>query len=352
MRKEVIKKIWADPVWSKVISTGIIAIVSSVGFALWHFISGLSFGSILKEIWSFLVTLVCFPMLLILVACVFVLISIYKRLNVLNTSADGEKPKENNDRDSSSWIKDMDSLPLEYYGKDYHFFNERLGKAFPGWSDDIKWFRAKDAVDRLEILLATPLQFRKSTQNRDGSISNGVETPLWWFRDISSSDIAHFKRRSKTKILLNGNIELDISKIAVYKTRARDFDFVYAETVPERPSGAYRHKPEWMKESVDKRGYFWEEYALVKDTAITLEEYDDGAAEINGKIVPVPPSVRSHMRFLTKYNFIITFNSSPYNSTKFEEYSLEYFKDILSGSKSYEEFFHWLLEFDRWEGRK
>lgn len=342
--KAWIVKIWKDPVGSAVIAGVLLIVLSQVAVAFWHLVTGVSYQELVNRIWTFIVTPLAVPAVVFHVLVAFAITRAFMHFSKFYRSQSEKR--------SGAIMRKAQEPPIFHWGKDYHFFHSRLSNAFPGWSNEIKWYLGKEAVDRLSILLSEPLEFTGVRLNEDGKEHKYREIPLWWFRDTSSMHILNFRRIGSSKVLMNDHDELHVDKIAVYKTSARWFDFVYVETLPEKPSGAYEHDPELIKDCVATTGYYWEQYAMIGNRPITREEYDDGAAEIDGKVVPLPDDIKSRTRYLTKYNFIMTVNSSPYNSTKFEMQSLNYFNGMLCGSLKHEDFFNWLISFDRWEGRR
>lgn len=144
-----------------------------------------------------------------------------------------------------------------------------------------------------------------------------------------SLQIERFELISRTKCLINHD-ELEINKIAVFHGDVYYRDFVYVETKPDKQIGLYGHTKQEIKEASKPYGYFSEEYALYNGKPIKRAEYDDGAALINGKVVNTF-GADLRRRFLTKYNFIITAASSPYNSHAFDRMSEKYFNGILDG---------------------
>jgi hypothetical protein len=248
-------------------------------------------------------------------------------------------------RSNSTKTQTEESLPVFEHGKDRYFFSARLGQAFPGWYDEIKWYSEKEAVNRLCIFFQHPIYFKYVPDEPQFSDCISYIAPLWGFRGFTSIQIEQFDQVSKGKVKLNDNHELVIGKIAVHKTRAQRFDFIYVETLPEKSVGLNKLTDKEIADCVKEFGYCWEEYALIGKTPISVESWGDGAAEINGQVVSVPSDARTKLRYLTKYNFLLISNSSPYNCPKFEAESKEFFDDVLNGRKSYQELFSWLRVF-------
>lgn len=202
------------------------------------------------------------------------------------------------------------------------FFDEKMCDAFPGKRGLNLIEDPEIAINRLELLLKQPIIFRD-------------KRPIWWFRGSSSTNIENFKRISSTKCLLNHK-EIVIDKLYYYRDDARYYqDFVYILTKPEQQIGINNFTNEAIKKYIQKSGYFNEEYALLNDIPISRAEYDDGSAEINGKIVNASDA-KLRVRFLSPYNFVITAQHSPINSGKYDKKIEELFSGLLNGTKNIE----------------
>lgn len=129
--------------------------------------------------------------------------------------------------------------------------------------------------------------------------------------------------------------EQNINKIAAYHSNRYWQSFVYVELNADKPIGLYdyadRHIEDWLQD----HGYYHEEYGLFDNVPITRECYDDGAAEINGKITDTS-GAELRVRYLTKYNFIIASRDSPISNQAFENYSEVAMNEILSGKNTVE----------------
>jgi len=174
------------------------------------------------------------------------------------------------------------------------FLSYRIAKAFPGIRG-LHWFNnPKEALDRLELLLKTPLSFEKTLG--DGVSSN----PIWWSRGYSDMDIGKFNRVSETKCLMDFE-ELEIDKIAVYHSNIYWQSLVYVEVKGEESIGLYSQTQEDINRMIDNFGYACEEYGLYDNIPVSRPCYDDGAAVIDGKIVDISDA-ELRVRFLSKYN--------------------------------------------------
>jgi hypothetical protein len=333
LNKSTLKKIWNDPVGSKVIAFLITGFLSLIGtlivLAVKAIYLRMPFASIFSQARHFLSTSYGVPVwiIFIVVALLFsLLLQIVKRIKVLKSKG-------------IEITESTQEVPYFHYEeKDYYFFSEKVGNAFPGIRNELKWYNSKEALDRLEIFLKPPLTFR-------GETDNTWINPIWWFRGMSSMYIESFERLNKTKCLINRS-EFVVEKIGVYHDSSLYKNFIYVETLPEKPTGLYDHNPESIKQSKEYFGYCWEEFGLLNGRPIKREEYDDGAAVINGKVVDASKAI-SRVRYLSKYNFIITSHNSPFNSRKFETFSEDIMNKMLMGEKTFEDLLEFLMSFSR-----
>ena len=178
------------------------------------------------------------------------------------------------------------------------FFHHRICSSFPGVRE-LQWFQdPQEALDRLELLLKKPLFFEKS-------VGHGTTCdPLWWFRPLRALYVKRFRRINETRCLLNYD-ELEVEKIAVFRSNAYWQSFVYVQTKADVPIGIYSYAPEDFKRMKNNFGYAYEEYGLFEDIPITRECFDDGAAVIDGKVTDTF-GAELRGRYLSKYNFIIS----------------------------------------------
>jgi len=219
------------------------------------------------------------------------------------------------------------------------FFSRRIAKSFPGIRG-LKWFKnPKEATDRLELLLKKPLTFEKS-------LGYGVTSdPIWWSRGYSDLPITHFERLSETKCLIDSE-ELEIDKIAVYHSMAYWQCVVYVQVNGEEPIGLYSQTEKNIKDIIQRRGYYDEEYGLYDGIPITRSCYDDGAAVIDGKVTDTS-GAKLRVRYIGQYNFIIASKFSPIACNEFEEYSETAFNDILRGKLRFEDMLKFIEKLPR-----
>lgn len=209
------------------------------------------------------------------------------------------------------------------------FVAHRIAKAFPGVRN-IKWFNGEQAIKGISRFLKYPLRFDKAE-------GHGLyRDPIWWFRGGSALSIDKFEVLSDDKVLI-GVDELKINKIAVFNASSYYHSFVYVETLPDEPTGVYEYSEGQIDRRTQEFGYADEEFGLFNGTPIKREEYDDGAAIINGEYVDTI-NAKLRCRFLSKYNFIIVAKSSPYNSREGNLLGSRYMNAILKGESSIEEF--------------
>lgn len=84
-------------------------------------------------------------------------------------------------------------------------------------------------------------------------------------------------------------------------------------------------------------GEYHEEYAVYEGHAITRAEFDDGAAEIDGKIVDITGKAEVRVRYLTPYNFIICAKWNPLNENKYDGIVESILNGILRGVRTIDE---------------
>lgn len=242
----------------------------------------------------------------------------YKELleNIVGMANDIVKKENKSDSEDISDFRDSTS-----------FFDYRMKKAFPGVRGIKEFSNSKECVDRLEILLRSPLN--KSQQ--------GMVDPIWWFRGGSNLDINSFKRLSSTKFLM-GVDEIEVKRIIVYASNYYFRKFIYVESYPEKSVGIYG---EIDKTAIDKwiqqYGEYHEEYAVFKDNVITREEYDDGAAVINGQVEDTKGEAELRIRYLTPYNFIICAKWNPLNNRVYDSGIEKILNGMLTGENDINE---------------
>ncbi|NQX54406.1 hypothetical protein HQN86_12345 [Pedobacter panaciterrae] len=322
----LIKNNWNDPVWSKVISAIIITVGGSILTLGWIGIKSLidnaSLLSSLKKFWFFLIEKVTISVNW-LTLCLVVVIGLSFLIPFILTLAG--KIKANIEPEVE---KDDEPAELEIiHDRSTIFFDYRLADAFPGLPG-IKWHSGAEAARRLGIVLKQPLRFSPESPQ--------INNPVWWFRGGKNANIKTFKIVDGNKILLD-YYEHTIEKIAVSRADNSKHSFIYVQTKAESPTGVYKNSKEHRKHRIANYGYDWEEYAIFNGKhKISREQYDDGAAEVKGKVLERESS-ELRIRYLTKYNFVIAAIQSPINSRDFDQNSSEIFDGILNGTKKFDE---------------
>lgn len=327
---------WRDPVWSKVISSGIVVILGSTFTYIYllakTLIDKISFKEAFLQLISLLKGKSLINNFIIFVGSLVILFTIIRSFIKFYSNLSIKAQQDNKEGKAGEGDK---KLPIANY-KSTVFFNYRLAKAFPG-QRGLKWYdNPKIAVERLSILFKEPLNFRSGP-------SEFSSQPIWWFRGYSSMYIRKIKIISKTKILLDKQ-ELEIKRIAVNVDIAYHKCFIYVEVLGEKQTGLYNFQPTDIKKHVETFGYSWEEYGLINKKPIRREEYDDGAATIKNKVVDAS-NADLRIRYLTDYNFIIAAHESPYNSDKIDV-SETWYNEILKGEKTAESFLAFLCSFN------
>ena len=202
-----------------------------------------------------------------------------------------------------------DSLPPYTWTSTSAFFYERFGGAFPGIRSTT-WFNGQEAVERLALLLKSPLTFKNS--------DFGETSPIWWF-GRGNLQIEEFRQVDARTVIINFD-EYRISRMAaVYSTSYRRL-WVYVETEPMSPIGLYPNTQRNLEQASVKGEPYAEEYAIfASQHKITRAEYDDGSAKIGGKIVSTIGDSELRVRHLTPYNFVICSHDSPINNMQFDD---------------------------------
>ena len=231
------------------------------------------------------------------------------------------------DKKDASTAETKANEDIGMFGQPTPFFAHRIGKAFPGVRGIKEFTNPKECVDRLEILLKHPLSKDKK----------GMTDPIWWFRGGSNLYIKKFMRISPTKFLMDFD-EIEVKKIIVYVSPHYFRRFVYVEAYPEKSIGIFgKVNQQILDEMVKACGEYHEEYAVYEGHAITRAEYDDGAAEIDGKIVDITGKAETRVRYLTPYNFIICAKWNPLNENKYDDIVENILNGMLKGVRTIDE---------------
>ncbi len=194
-------------------------------------------------------------------------------------------------------------------------FYGRMCDAFPGLRGNEK-FVGEEAVNRLNILLRSPLSVNVSNSIFDGQI-----VPVWWLRGRANMYVQNFLRTTKDHVLMD-IYELHINNIvAVREFGAENRNFVYVQSLPEEETGLYGSSKQWLQDYLQGQleknygYYFKEEYAIWNGRLIKREEYDDGAALIDGKPVRTI-GAELRVRYITPYNFVLCGSDHVLNNTE------------------------------------
>ena len=219
-----------------------------------------------------------------------------------------------------------DSLDIDMFDCTTPFFDYRVAKAFPGDRGLKIYDNPEECNKRLAVLLRYPLEGKH------------LGDPVWYFRGSSCFYIKKYQQLSPTKCLLDIN-ELELERIAIYKSDLYFRDFVYVETKADNPIGIYKEQNADTIELLRKElGYYTEEYGIYENHPITRAEYDDGAAVIDGNLIDFGDKAQLRVRYLTKYNFVICAKFHPFNSPEGDTLTRKYLDNILNGNCTIEEF--------------
>lgn len=150
--------------------------------------------------------------------------------------------------------------------------------------------------------------------------------------------------------------EVSIRRVVAFNDNGRYYGtYVYVEAEAQKPTGLYR---KYSKEELDDlkkqlRGYVDEEYGIYKPfpffcKKVTKQEEDDGCTKILGFIKRMKlEHIETRCRYITDYNFIIAAKGSSFNNRNFDRTSGYYFKGMLDGTISIEEFDEYMRRFPK-----
>ncbi len=323
------KKIWKDPVWSKVISAGLVFIIAQFAIFIWSLIININFYQVYQQIFRLLSRKYQINGWIIITTLIFLVYGLYFLFRDIFLNQEKLGKPDSNSQDE---IKEEDLTITE---EPTIFFHQRFCDAFPGYRYGVQWFNSKSMINyRLSLLLSHPTKFNKA--GHDSTID-----PIWWYRGSSAMFIEHFEILKGRKVLINID-ELIIEKIAAFRGRHYYQDFIYVQCLPDKPTGLYKIDLSRINQYEEYR----EDFGIYKGKLISRLEYDDGSAIVKGK----PKRVEEadlRTRTLSKYNFIITAKSSPYNCDKFDINSEVYFDRLLKGEITFDDFIAWMETFPK-----
>lgn len=225
------------------------------------------------------------------------------------------------------------------------FVSQRVAQGFPGIRG-LHIYEDKNEINlHLDAFFKHPVVFGEVI-DRDGD-----REPLWRSRGIQAEAIKTYERLNNGVIILGWN-ELSIRKIAVYSDSSRyysEYLYIEADAMLSIYPGHLTEKQ--IHQIAGERGYCDEEYAVIRQGGflhkISRQEYDDGYAEAEGRIIPLNHKAELRCRHLSPVNFIVAAKFGSYNCNRFERTSKEYFDGLLNWSKTLEEFYDYLLSFPK-----
>lgn len=174
----------------------------------------------------------------------------------------------------------------------------------------------------------------------------------------SSADIA------QKVIALEGLSPDDVRSICLQQCTEEYFRKILLEKENKKivglsyPNETYKisnKHPEMVREYTMAKfqGYYDEEYADFKPIwflptrHISRQDYDDGATTVLGKHIELRQRAELRARYLTPYNFIICAKFSAYNNHTFSRTSESFFRGMLDGSVTNEEFHEYMMKFPK-----
>lgn len=207
------------------------------------------------------------------------------------------------------------------------FFDERLGKAFPGVRG-LQTYSGREAVLRLQRLLAKPIAYRQG---------DSTHHPIWWWRGHSNMYIDRFEvlDEASGRCLL-GSDELLIDTVAVYRAPRAYWSFVYVSARADGPTGVTPISKEEIERQVKEEGEAYEEVGYWNGRYVTRAEFDDGYAEIDGEVQELK-GAEPRLRHLSDYNLFITSHTSVLNNNAVDETMEQVCEGLLAGSTPIDE---------------
>jgi hypothetical protein len=216
-------------------------------------------------------------------------------------------------------------------------FQWRLAEAFPGVRGIAVIDEPVAAADRLDIVLRNPIEQKRRQPDGLEYFSH----PFYWFRGGSNMHVDVYSRLGPDRVLL-GVDELLLSRVVAFRPSHRMHNFLYIETRPDQPSGAYRYAAGELDARLAERrdsgfGYYVdEEYGLWNGRPITRTEYDDAAAIIDGR-PQATYGADLRVRFLTRYNLILCSRRHVINQKRLDRPLGKVMDEILMGTATVEQ---------------
>jgi len=260
------------------------------------------------------------------------------------SSAEVVDSRDEDSRDRSDKEDPMPHLQsaagLPYISSDRIFF-DRMCDAFPGNRDVEKIEDPDSAIDRLEVLLRDPLRANHPDD------TTRYRHPFYWTRGSLDVPIQQFARIDKTRCLI-GHKDVEIARLVSIRCfDSGERDFLYIDVEADDPAGCYeemyseRSVEERLREldsRVGTRAYhIAEDYGLWKGHEITREEYDDGAAVVNGDLVSTVGEAELRTHYVTRTNFLITAKKNVVNHKDYRRKYTRMMNGILKDEASLED---------------
>lgn len=337
-----VRKIWKDPVISKVIAAGITFALGGLFFLL----SNLNWNEEIKDPCFWVISLIS---LIVLGIFIYYILNYIILRDEIKAELSSEKIEDNTimendienvnesikDNPEETAIANEEELHKPYNWLDSDIlFSECIAQTFPG-DRDIVWYDSSVAVQRLNLFFEN---IRKQEPTGDA---------VWWRRGNQAFSVKDAEILDVDKIFL-GNDRFKISRIAVFVSPSYYKHFIYVEADAESPTGLH---PEitatYIENGKERRGYVHEEYGEFNGRLISREEYDDGASVYENIVVQHNGEAKLRVRYLTKVNFVLTPKNSPYNNKKFDRGSAELFNDALYSGKNIHKLFEFMDTFQK-----
>ncbi len=213
-----------------------------------------------------------------------------------------------------------DMATADWFRDAYAFFEDRLAEAFRG-VHGLQIYKGRDALARLETLLKSPLTIQRHHANQ----------PIWWWSGRGNMSIDGFKVLDDVRLwCLMSRYELLINTVAVFRTNKSYRSFVYVSVDADQPTGVSGITPEQIHDDIQEYGFSTEYVGFWNGRYVKGEEYEDGFAELDGKVVKLS-NAESRTRYLSAYNFFLATQASAFSASENDEAVDNLCQSLLKG---------------------
>jgi len=237
-------------------------------------------------------------------------------------SGDGDPPPENDEAQDSHGGRHA------WAYRSLLAFDDAITAAIPGRRGTHE-FTGADAAARLALFLETY-----------GGRQGFAKDYLWWFRGNTHNFIEGWRwlDQSANTLLLDDD-ELRVAKVVFHRDSSSWYNAIYVETLASEPRTA------WVTNGHSALPRH-EEFAELDGRVISLYEFEDGSAEVDGEIIPATGAERRR-RWIDPYNFVIAPKASPLNNGATDAQLAHLLAEILQGRSTSGGLFEWFESLQR-----